>query len=109
MEKKTSKYTSGDIQNELLQLMALSILRDIGASMKNSGWYTVMADECTDVSNKEQFVICIRWVDADLVDHEYIIGLYAVDAINAATLVASVMMAHLTWLAAKLVLQLVSR
>ena len=70
--------------------MALCMLRDVGASIKNSGWYTVMADECTDVSNKELFVICIRWVDADLLHHEDIIGLYAVDTINAATLVSTI-------------------
>ena len=92
MDKKTNKYTSGDIQNELLQIMALSLLRDVTASIKNShcGWYTVMADECTDVSNKEQFVICIRWVDADLCSHEDAIGLYHVDSIDAKTLVATI-------------------
>ena len=56
MGKKTNKYISGDILNKLLQLMALCILHDVGASIKSSGWYTVMADECTDVSNNEQVV-----------------------------------------------------
>ena len=32
-----------------------------------------MADECTDVSNKERFTICLRWVDEDLVDHENVL------------------------------------
>ena len=48
-----------------------------------------MADECTDVSNKEQFVIFLRWVDADLCDHEDIIGLYHVASIDATTLVST--------------------
>ena len=87
----TNKYTSGAIQNELLQLMAISILRDVGTSIKTSGWYTIMADECSDVSNKEQFVICIRWIDAEqLCEHEDVIGLYHVDAIEAKTLVAAI-------------------
>ena len=55
MDKKMNKYTSGDIQNELFQVMALSIVRDVGPSIKSSRWYTIMADRCTDVSNKEQF------------------------------------------------------
>lgn len=42
-----------------------------------------MADECTDVANKEQFTICIRWVGQDLQDHEDFIGLYEVSSINA--------------------------
>ena len=86
--QETNKHTSGDIQNELLQVTALSVLRDVGSSIKSSGWYTIMADECTDVSNKKQLVICIRWVHADLSDHDDIIGLYHVDGINAKTLVA---------------------
>ena len=35
-----------------------------------------MADECTDVANKEQFNICIRWINQNLEGHEYFIGLY---------------------------------
>ena len=69
--------------------MALIIVCDVGASIKSSGWYTIKADEYTDLSNKKQFVICICWVDADLSDHEDIIGLYHVDGINAKTLVAT--------------------
>ena len=49
-----------------------------------------MADDCTDVSNKEQFTICIRWVDEQLVDYEDMIGLYIVDAIDANCLVAAI-------------------
>ena len=45
-----------------------------------------MADECSDMSNKEKFVICICWVDADLLDHGDIVGLYTIDTINTATL-----------------------
>ena len=55
--------------------MALSILRENSSSMRESGWFTIMADECTDVSYKEQFVICLHWVDADLCDHEDIISM----------------------------------
>ena len=63
MDKKTNKHTSPDIQNECLQLMALHILRQVSNSICRNGFYTIMADECTDVANKEQFTICIRWVD----------------------------------------------
>ena len=34
-----------------------------------------MADETADVSNKEQLVICIRWVDECFVIHEDFIGM----------------------------------
>ena len=38
-------YTTEDIQNEVLQIMALSILREISSSIRESGWFTIMADE----------------------------------------------------------------
>ena len=34
-----------------------------------------MVDESSDVSNKEQAVFCVRWVDKDLISHEDFIGL----------------------------------
>ena len=50
MDKAQNKFTSPDIQNEMLGIMALHILRD--ASSEISGkWYTIMVDETTDLSN----------------------------------------------------------
>jgi len=46
-----------------------------------------MVDETTDVSNREQVVLCIRWVSKDFEVHEDFIGLYKVDQIDARTLV----------------------
>ena len=90
MEKKTDKYTSSDIQNECLQIMALNIVRQISASIVSNGFFTIMADECTDVANKEQFVVCIRWVDETLTDHEDVIGVYNVGTIDADALTAAI-------------------
>ena len=33
-----------------------------------------MADECADISNEEQLVICFRWVDENLEVHEDFLG-----------------------------------
>lgn len=60
-----------------------------------------MSDECTDVSNREQLVICIRWVDLNLEAHEEFIGLYKVDNIKADTIVGGIRdipIFDLTWL-----------
>ena len=46
-----------------------------------------MIDETTDVSNKEQVVVCIRWVDEDLQAHEEFIGLYQVESTAATVLI----------------------
>ena len=47
-----------------------------------------MADEATDASNKEQFVICLRWVDDEFEVHDKFIGLYEIDNLTANTPVA---------------------
>ena len=54
LQKKTGKYTSHDIQNEMLKIMALSILRKIAVNLRTTEFYTIMVDECTDISNHEQ-------------------------------------------------------
>ena len=88
--KKTNKYTSAAIQNECLEAMALHILRQICRDVAINGFYTIMADECTDASNKEQFTICLRWVDENLVDHEDVLGLYNVGTIEAESLIKAI-------------------
>ena len=86
LKKKSNKYTSHEVQNECLRVMPLQITRQLSKDIGNSQCYTIMADECTDISNQEQFTICLRWVDNDLIDHEDFIGLYKVSNIGAGTL-----------------------
>ena len=90
LRKKTDKYTSHDIQNEIMRIMAMHILRQICVNIRENGWYTLMADECTDISNREQFTICIRWVEEDLQVHEDFVGLYEMAKINADSLVGTI-------------------
>ncbi len=47
-----NKYTSHEIQNSILKVMATYILRDIYESIKLSPFITVMMNEATDISNK---------------------------------------------------------
>ena len=82
MHSKADKYTSSDIQNECLQITALTIVRQISASIVSKGFFTIMADKYTDVANKEQFVVCIHWVDETLTDHEDVIWVYNVSTID---------------------------
>ncbi|XP_068735601.1 zinc finger MYM-type protein 1-like [Montipora capricornis] len=63
LQKRDEKYTSPEIQNEMLEAMAFGMMRKISANIQNATFFTIMADETADVSNKEQLVICIRWVD----------------------------------------------
>ena len=85
--KKTGKYTSADMQNELLQVMALRVLRDISGNVHDRP-FTVMVDETTDASTQEQVVIVLRWVDDNLDPHEDFIGLHTTASTNASSILA---------------------
>ena len=66
--------------------MDLRILREIASNIR-SVFYTIMADETADVSNKEQLVICIRWVDENLIAHEDFIGMHPIERTTADVIV----------------------
>ena len=42
------------MQNEMLQVLALGIIKEISSSILEAKFYTVMADKSADVSNEEQ-------------------------------------------------------
>lgn len=88
LERKQLKYTTHEVQNELLSIMAVQILRHIAAQIQSAVFFAVMGDEATDCSNKEQVVLPFRWVDEDLAAHEEFIGLYLTDSTTASALVA---------------------
>ncbi len=64
--------------------MATYILRDIYESIKLSPFITVMMDEATDISNKEQATIVIRSLNNFDVNEEFI-GLFEVPSIDSKT------------------------
>ena len=66
IDKATCKYTSKDIQNEIIEIMALEILRQVIQSVKNANFYSIMADETADVANIEQLTFVIRIVTKNL-------------------------------------------
>ena len=42
--------------------MANHVIRDVVSQIQGS-FFSIICDEYTDISNKEQLTICIRWVD----------------------------------------------
>ena len=52
MERKNDRYLSHDMHNELLKAIALTILAKIGYTIKNSKFFSIMCDECTDASTQ---------------------------------------------------------
>ena len=63
----------------MLKVMALQILIDVAVNIHNSTFFSIMVDETTDKTNREQVDICLRWVDGNLLPHEDFIGMYKVD------------------------------
>lgn len=90
IKRKNDKYTCAESQNEMLKIMALSILRDVAQNIKNSVFYSIMADETTDKSNREQIVLVIRHVNENLEPQEEFIGLTKVPSIDADTLTKTI-------------------
>ena len=83
-----NKYTSPEIQNEMLEISALEVLRTIAKNIQTAKIYSIMADETSDVSSVEQLVICIRWVDEKLIAHEDFIGIHPLKSTKADEIVA---------------------
>ena len=59
---RISKYTCPDIQNDIIFFSAQQILNGIIDNCKRSLIYALIVDESTDVTNKEQISIFIRFV-----------------------------------------------
>ena len=57
---KLKKNTRDHCQNELIDIMAKHVLRLKLSESHQSMFFGLMADEYTDVSNKEQVSICLR-------------------------------------------------
>ena len=89
LDKKTNNYVSPVIQNECLKIMCLQLLRQVSSCIRNNSFYSIMADECIDALNQEQFTLCIR-VDESLTDHEDLFGLYQVASIDVNRLVETI-------------------
>ena len=54
-------YTSGQIQNELIDIIGRQIRQYIASQVQQAKWITVIADEVTDASNKEQLSLVVRF------------------------------------------------
>ena len=62
---RNATYTSNTVQNQIIDVLADQIKQQIVQKVKAAKWYTVIADEVTDASNKEQLSIVLRYVEGD--------------------------------------------
>ena len=71
----------------MMKIMALQVLREFAQNIQSADFYSIMGDEATDISNVSQLVICLRWIDDDLVAHDEFIGLKEMPCTNADSIV----------------------
>ena len=55
-------YTSKTVQNEMITICGNIIQGKLLGMVKKAGFFSVIADEATDVANDEQLSICVRFV-----------------------------------------------
>ena len=67
--------------------MALTILRDVVESIKPANFFSIILDESGDVSNKEQAVLYVRWMDENLTPYEDFLALYEMEKTDADSIV----------------------
>ena len=73
-------------QKQLNRRIATNVLREIVDQIKQAGFYSLLADECTDIANKEQLTICLRWIDDKLQSNEEFLEFYEIPNTNAETI-----------------------
>ena len=82
LHKSQDHFTSPMIQNEFLEIMALTVLQNNVRNISGQQ-FTIMVDETTDIANTEQMVFCLRYVDDQLNSHEEFIGMHSLDSTTA--------------------------
>ena len=63
LQRKTNKYTSHDIQNEILKVMSLHILRDVVFLIGSAPFFSIMIDELQTCQTKNKLFCAVGgWI-----------------------------------------------
>ena len=60
---RNALYTSKTVQNEMITICGDIIRLRLIKMVQKAGFFSVIADEATDIANDEQLSICVRFVD----------------------------------------------
>lgn len=60
---RSTSYTSPKIQNELIEICGKIILNKIVSKVNKAECFSLLADETTDISGTEQFLLCVRYIE----------------------------------------------
>ena len=89
LSSRGDTYTSHEIQNELISIMANHTIRDFVTEISNN-YFSPICDEYTDINNKEQLTFCLRWIDDNPEAHKDFIGFYHIPNIEADTITSAI-------------------
>lgn len=73
-------YLSPDVQNEIVKLLAHSIQRKVAEDIRQAGYFCIIADGTTDITQREQLSVIIRFVTAEYEVEESFLGLINLDS-----------------------------
>ena len=65
--------------------MGHKLLRLLLRDIKSRQWIAMLADETRDISNREQLVLCLRYITEKYEVYEDVIGIYQLDNTTAST------------------------
>ena len=73
-----------------MNVMSKQLLRKNLYDVNSSRMLSLVCDEYTDVSNKQQLSMCVRWIDDSLNPHEDFLGFYELTNIASDTIVSAI-------------------
>lgn len=82
---RNAMYTSKNIQNEILQILAGMVQEDILKEVKSSQYFSVTSDETKDLSKREQLSIVLRYYYEGAV-REGFLGFWEAEHLDASSL-----------------------
>ena len=60
------------------------------ADQIRGSYFSIICDEYTDISNKEELTFCLRWVDESFNEYEDFLGFYEVPNVKSDTIVSAI-------------------
>jgi len=84
---RNASYTSAEIQNDMLKVLAKTVNNKICDRVRKAGMYSILADETKDCSKKEQLSLVVRYVDVDSATiFEHFLSYTEANSLNAESL-----------------------
>ena len=87
---KNAIYTSKTIQNQIIEIIGEHIRERILTEIKEAKYYSILCDEVSDVSNKEQVSIVLRFVDGSNCIREEFLDFISTERITGEVLACNI-------------------